>query len=82
VRIEERTLRIGFGIKGASQREVDLPELFAFQPSLDGREPIPFGPFAADQLFRLNHSYRITGLDMAVNFHVTEGWFNKGQWQA
>src|SRR5665213_114003 len=66
-RIEERTLRIGFGIKRASQREVGLPEFLAFQPALDGREPIPFGPFACNQLFRLNHAKWITDLSFRVN---------------
>ena len=58
--VEERTLRIGFGIKGASEREVGLPELLAFQPALHGREPIPLGPFVANQLLRLNHGKQIT----------------------
>jgi hypothetical protein len=54
-RIEERTLSIGFGIKGASEGEIGLPELFAFQPALSRGEPIPLGPFVSDQLFGLNH---------------------------
>jgi hypothetical protein len=58
-RIEERTLRIGFGIKRASQREIGLPELLAFQPALHRRKPIPFGPFLSNQLFRLNHGLTI-----------------------
>jgi len=53
-RIEERTLRIGFGIKRTSQREVGLPELLALQPALCGREATPLGPFVAHQVFRLD----------------------------
>ena len=66
-RIEERTLRIGFGIKRAPEREIGLPELLAFQPALNGREPIPLGPFAANQFFRLNHGKAITGSHLGVN---------------
>src|SRR5580658_1712342 len=54
-RIEERTLRIGFGIKRASEGEIGLPELLAFQPALRRRKPKPFGPFLSNQFFRLNH---------------------------
>ena len=32
-----------------------MPEFFAFAPALHRGEPIPFGPFAAHQFFRLNH---------------------------
>jgi hypothetical protein len=39
-----------------------LPEFLAFQPALHGREPVPLGPFAANQLFRLNHGKIITEL--------------------
>ncbi|PYJ99026.1 MAG: hypothetical protein DME21_11345 [Verrucomicrobia bacterium] len=54
-RIEERTLRIGFGIKGASEGEIGLPQFLAFQPAFNGREPIPFSPLFSNQFFRLNH---------------------------
>lgn len=54
-RIEERTLRIGFGIKGASKSNIGLPQFFAFQPALSGRELIPLGPLLANQLFWLNY---------------------------
>jgi len=37
-----------------------LPEFLAFQPALHGREPIPLGPFVANQLLRLNHGKQIT----------------------
>jgi len=48
-------LRIGFGIKRASKREISLPEFLAFQPALNGREPIPFSPFRTYQFFQINH---------------------------
>ena len=67
-RIEERTLRIGFGIKCASEGEIGLPEPLAFQPALNGGEPVPLGPFGFNQLFRLNHSQRIADLRWVVNF--------------
>ncbi|PYJ84425.1 MAG: hypothetical protein DME22_12905 [Verrucomicrobia bacterium] len=54
-RIKERTLRIGFGIKRASEGEIGLPEFLAFQPTFNGREPIPFSPLFSNQFFRLNH---------------------------
>ncbi|MSU60922.1 MAG: hypothetical protein EXS31_00775 [Pedosphaera sp.] len=47
-----------------------MPELLAFQPALDGREPIPLGPLAFYQLFRLNHVKRITDLSLDVNGHT------------
>src|ERR1043166_6799790 len=55
LRMEERTLRIGFGIKGSSQREIGLPQLLGFQPPLNRCQPIPFGQFISNQVFRLNH---------------------------
>ena len=55
MRIEERTLRIGFRIKRPSQREIGAPELLAFHPPLNGREPIPRDPLVVDQCLRLNH---------------------------
>ena len=54
-RIEERTLRIGFGINKTSEGEVSLPELSAFSTAWCGCEPLPFGPLTANQLLRLNH---------------------------
>jgi hypothetical protein len=53
-------LRIGFGIKRASKCEIGLPEFFALQPALNGREPIPLGPLATNQFFRLNHAGKLT----------------------
>src|SRR5438552_11976899 len=65
-RIEERTLRIGFRIKRSSQRQIGLPEFLAFQPALDGCEPVPFGPLGFNQLFRLNHRELIADLNPCV----------------
>ena len=62
LRIVERTLRIGFGIKGASEVEIGLPKPLAFQPPLGGREAIPLRPLVADQFFGLNH-----GKNLAVS---------------
>ena len=36
-----------------------MPQLLAFVPALDRREPIPLGPFFTDQLFRLNHEHTL-----------------------
>ena len=55
-RIEERTLRIGFRIKRASQCEIGLPEFFTLQPALNWRELIPFSPLATNQFFHLNNA--------------------------
>lgn len=53
--IEERTLRIGFGIKRASQHQVAGPEFLTLGPPLGGREAVPFRPFLADKLFGRHH---------------------------
>src|ERR1035437_8440406 len=53
--IEERTLRIGFGIKRASQHQVTGPEFLALGPPLGGRQAVPLRPFPADKLFRKHH---------------------------
>ena len=37
-----------------------MPELLAFKPALNGRKPIPLGPFLAHQLFRLDHGKELT----------------------
>ena len=55
-RIEERTLRIGFGIKRSSERQIGLPQLLALEPTLRWREPIPLDPFVFDELLRPNHT--------------------------
>jgi hypothetical protein len=54
VRIEERALRIGLGIKGSSQGEVGLPEFFGLAETLDRREGVPFGPFISDEILGAN----------------------------
>src|ERR1035437_4441296 len=53
--IEERTLRIGFGIKRASQHQVTGPEFLTLGPPLGGRQAVPLRPFPADKLFRRHH---------------------------
>src|SRR2546422_11364283 len=70
-RIEERTLRIGFGIKCASEREIGLPELLALQPALNRGEPIPLGPLTSHQFFGLNHAKAIAGSRLRVNLRAT-----------
>jgi hypothetical protein len=55
-RLEERTSRIGFGIKRSSERQIDLPQLLALPPTLRWREPIPLDPFVFDELLRSNHT--------------------------
>jgi hypothetical protein len=42
---EERTLRIGLGVKGASQGEIRGPQFGGFLESLLRRQGIPFEPF-------------------------------------
>jgi hypothetical protein len=44
-RREERTLRIGLGVKGASQGEIRCPKFGGFLDSLLRRQGIPFEPF-------------------------------------
>gem|GEM_PF-4115866 len=46
-RIEERALRIGFGVKGASKCKVSLPETRGLCPALSRSQPIPLGPLLA-----------------------------------
>jgi hypothetical protein len=53
-------LSIGFGIKRASEGKVGLPEFHALQPALDRREPIPFSPFVANEIFCLDHAGKLT----------------------
>ncbi len=60
-------MRIGFGIKSTSQREIGLPELFALKPALNWRQPIPFGPLLFNQLLRLKHNREIPDPDGNVN---------------
>jgi len=44
-RREERTVRIGLGVKGASQGEIRCPQFGGFLDSLLRRQGIPFKPF-------------------------------------
>ena len=66
-RIEERTLRIGFGIKGASKCKVSLPETRSLCPALSRSQPIPLGPLLAHQFFCADHG---------VEFRCRVGAFN------
>jgi hypothetical protein len=50
--IEERTLSIGFGIKGASQGKIGLPKYRALLPALNWREQIPFCPLFSHKFLR------------------------------
>ena len=50
--IEERTLSIGFGIKGASQSKIGLPKYRALLPALNWSEQIPFGPLFSHKFLR------------------------------
>src|SRR5258706_3567111 len=52
VRIEERTLSIGFGIKGASQGAERRPEFTALPQALGRRECVPLGPLRTYEIFR------------------------------
>ena len=49
--IEERTLRIGFGIKRASEGEVGRPQLCALGEALSRGQAVPVGPFRSGQRF-------------------------------
>ena len=54
-RIEERTLRIGLGIKGTSKCKVSLLETRDLCPALSRSQPIPLGPLLTHQFFCANH---------------------------
>jgi len=41
----ERTLRIGFRVKGSSHVEIERPELLGLTPALARGETIPLAPF-------------------------------------
>src|SRR5256885_15287616 len=56
VRIEERTLRIGFGIKGTTQRQVRLPQSRAGVPALLRRHQVPFEPLAGPEVVEFGHA--------------------------
>ena len=53
VRIVERTLRIGLGIKRTSQGQIGRPQTLALHPPLDRSQPIPCGPLGVAQILRL-----------------------------
>lgn len=54
MRIEERTLSIGFGIKRAPECEERVPELFAFRPSLSRGHTVPLSPLGTDKVLRVD----------------------------
>ena len=49
--IEERTPGIGFGIKDASKRDVNLPEIGTLLPPLQRTHAVTLRPFFADKFF-------------------------------
>jgi hypothetical protein len=49
--IEERALSIGFWFKGASERQIGVPELHGFAETLFGSQAIPFRPFFTHEFF-------------------------------
>jgi hypothetical protein len=53
--IEERTVRIGFGIKRSSERQERQPQSFGFAPPLARGEAVPCRPFRPDQVVRIPH---------------------------
>ena len=53
--IEERTLRIGFGIKRSSEGKEGLPQLLALREPLLGRQSVPFRPFLTGHIFGAYH---------------------------
>lgn len=54
VRIEKRTLSIGFGIKRAPECEERLPEFSAFQPSLSRGHTVPLSPLGIDKVLSVD----------------------------
>lgn len=59
LRIEERAVRIGLGIKRASQGQERLPQLLALEPPLDGAQAIPIRPLGPDDVLRANHPLKL-----------------------
>jgi hypothetical protein len=53
--IEERTLRIGFGIKRPSESEVRPPQLLALLEALLRGEGVPIGPFRTGYILGAHH---------------------------
>ncbi len=66
-RIEERTLRIGFGIKRTSQNQERLPESLALHPTFGRTQRVPLCPLRTHQLFSLNHGATIGNISFAFN---------------
>src|SRR5882724_10894446 len=54
LRIEERTLSIGFGIKRAAKREERRPEFTALPHPLRGRHGVPLRPLGTDEILGAN----------------------------
>jgi hypothetical protein len=52
-------LRIGFGIKRPSHREVGDPEALALEPALRGRQAVPVRPFSADEILGIQHGVTV-----------------------
>src|SRR4051812_15604238 len=55
LRIVERALRIGLGIKRASHRDVVVPEPGALLPALPGGHPVPVGPLRLADVLDRDH---------------------------
>ena len=53
-------MSIGFGIKRAPEREIDVPQFLTLPPALRRREAIPLGPLGAHEFVGLNHRSIIT----------------------
>ena len=78
--IEERTLSIGFGLKGASQGKIGLPKYRAWLPALNWREQVPFCPLFSHKFLRtqiginrLHGNLTVTRATNAVNSGNTPG---------
>ena len=85
-RIEERTLRIGFGIKGASKCKVNLPEARGLCPALSRSQPIPLGPLLAHQFFGADHGELLgsCGSANAVRIGAVDltDWGQRWRWRS
>ncbi len=81
--IEERTLRIGFGIKRASQHQVALPEFLALPPTLERMEAVPLRPLLADQILCLYHDSRVPQRAATFKWHpISARGANQGESQS
>jgi len=54
--IEERTLRIGLGIKRSSQHQVGMPQFFRFAPAPCRSQAVPFCPLFSDKIIHGKHA--------------------------